>query len=132
MERIELAFAERFAHWGLALPKRNVQGRKRGTISREGWTVQYLFGSDERGEFLDYYATHRMTDDSHVRIYANGEAIFLPTIVSMFLVPPDPVEAEQARQAYVAKNREVAALMAEKGFGLDINGALRADLRGDG
>ena len=132
MRRIEAAFAETFAEWDIALPAGNVARRERGTLFRDGWTIQYCFGSDSRGEFLDYYASHRMTDDSHVRLYANGDAVTLPSIVSMYIVPPDPAAAKEAQSAYLARNREIAALMAAKGFALDINATLRSGLVGDG
>jgi hypothetical protein len=32
------------------------------------WAIWYLFGEDERDEHLDYYASHRMTDDQHARV----------------------------------------------------------------
>ena len=58
MHQIEQAFTRRFAHWAIALPKTAVTARLRGEIKKAGWSIQYLFGEDERGEYLDYYASH--------------------------------------------------------------------------
>ena len=132
MRRIEAAFEEAFAPWGITLPPEDVARRQRGTLFRDGWAIQYCFGADSRGEFLDYYASHRMTDDSHVRLYANGDAVTLPSIESMYIAPPDPAAAKEAESAYLTRNREIAELMIAKGFALDINAALRSDLVGDG
>ncbi|MDP9439465.1 MAG: hypothetical protein M3P49_12105, partial [Actinomycetota bacterium] len=60
MGRIEEGFAERFSHWGIRLPSEAVRERRQGKIVEAGWAIWYLFGSDERGEYLDYYASHRM------------------------------------------------------------------------
>jgi hypothetical protein len=126
MNRITVVFAEQFAHWGLTLPAADVAARRRGEIAAKGWSVQYRFGQDERGEYLDYYAAHRMTDDSHVRIRESGECEYLPAIGSMYLSSPDPVEAERRRAEHVQANRKVADLLAQKGFGLSLNGCMRA------
>lgn len=83
MRHIEGRFAEHFAPWDIVLPKEHVQKRRRGKIVVAGWAIWYLFGSDERGEYLDYYAAHRMTSDEHVRIYESGEIESLPAISTM-------------------------------------------------
>ncbi len=67
IRRIEAAFAEDFFHWGITLPPDDVRQRRQGEIAAAGWAIWYLFDSDERGEYLDYYASHRMTSDRHVR-----------------------------------------------------------------
>jgi len=40
---------------------------------------------------MDYYAAHRMTDDSHVPIYDDGREESLPTMSSIILLSDDPV-----------------------------------------
>jgi hypothetical protein len=56
---------------------------RRGQINAEGWAIWYLFGNDDRGEYLDSYAAQRLEAD------------------------------------FVAENQRVAALLEDKGFGLD-------------
>ena len=68
IRRASEMFARSFEPWGIQLPDEGVKHRARGKINKAGWTIWYLFGSDEKGEYLDYYATHRMTSDSHTRI----------------------------------------------------------------
>jgi hypothetical protein len=69
MNQIAQAFKTEFAHWGLEIPPELLAARKAGFIQSEGWLIQFLFGKDARGEYMDYYASHRMTSDSHVRLY---------------------------------------------------------------
>jgi hypothetical protein len=75
-------FNRDFSRWAIRLPPEDVAHRHRGRINQEGWAIWYLFGTEDRGEYLDYYAAHRMTDDRHIRIYASGEREDLPTIQS--------------------------------------------------
>lgn len=65
MKNIEKRFNDVFSSWDIRLPEKDVTNRRRGKIFEAGWTIWYLFGSDERGEYLDYYASHRVTTDQH-------------------------------------------------------------------
>jgi len=67
-------FNKHFAHWDIIIPKENMKTRHGGYIQYKGWLIQYCFGKDKTDkEYLDYYAAHRMTDDSHRRIYDDGK-----------------------------------------------------------
>lgn len=116
--RIKLLFAESFAMWGICLPEEDVVNRQRGKIDKAGWAIWYLFGSDEKGEYLDYYASHRMTNDRHVRIYADGRSETLRAISEYHLVSQDPKENDRLKAEYYAENRRVAEMLQAKGFGL--------------
>jgi hypothetical protein len=118
MTNIESGFNERFAHWEIRLPPDDIERRKRGKIVKAGWAIWYLFGSDEKGEYLDYYASHRMTNDWHERIYADGRSENLPTIGDMRPCSKDPEEDAQLEAEYFAENQRVAKMLEEKGFGL--------------
>lgn len=115
---LEAKFRELFSNWELTLPAEDVAQRRRGRIIEKGWTVWYLFGRDERGEYLDYYASHRMTDDTHERIYADGTVEALESLQGMRLSSQDPVEDKRLADAYYAKNARIGELLREKGFGL--------------
>jgi hypothetical protein len=117
MNLIADTFAKRFAHWEIILPEEDIKTRSGGYIQYAGWLIQYCFGKDEMGvEYLDYYAAHRMTDDSHIRIYEDGREESLPALSSMFLVSDDPVKAKQLEGKYEERNRKVVELLNEKGF----------------
>lgn len=61
----------------------------RGQIAKQGWTIKFLFGEDAKGKFLDYYASHRMTNDRHVRIRSDGSEEILPALDGMRIVYKD-------------------------------------------
>ena len=116
MKLIADAYNKRFAHWKIKLPEENLKNGQSGYIQQAGWLIQYCFGEDENGEYMDYYAAHRMTDDSHLRIYADGREKALPTLNGWVLCSEDPVEAKRLEEEHDARNREVVEMLVEKGF----------------
>ena len=121
-------FEERFEYWKITIPAEDIATRRRGEIVGEhGWYVQYLFGADEHGEYVDYYASHRMTDDEHRRLRPNGSVEDLPIVVSAYIYREEiPGDRERAEGEYLEENRRAAELLDAKGFGLTTNGMLRA------
>jgi hypothetical protein len=109
-------FNRHFEHWNIKLHEEDVRNRSIGYIHEAGWLIQYCFGKDENGEYLDYYAAHRMTDDSHIRIHEDGKEESLPALDSIYLVSEDPVEAKRLKDEYYAHNREVSQILVDKGF----------------
>ncbi len=117
MKAIEDIFNGDFSHWDIRLPAEAIKGRYRGKIVKGGWTIWYLFGSDEKGEYLDYYAAHRMTNDRHLRIYADGSCEGLETISEFCFGSKDPEEDARLKAEYFAENQRVLKVLEEKGFG---------------
>ena len=117
--RIKRDFAAGFASWEISLPEEAVIHRRRGKICQGGWAIWYLFGSDEQGEYLDYYSAHRMTNDGHVRLYENGHKVSLPAISSFHMSSEDPEEAARLAAEAKAEAREIAAMLEAKGFGME-------------
>jgi hypothetical protein len=67
-EAIRAAFDAYFVPgYRLSLPAECL-GRDAGGYQENGWDVQYRFGED----FLEMFATHRMTNDRLYRVYADG------------------------------------------------------------
>lgn len=116
MKLIEELFNNRFNHWNITLPEGNIIERHSGYIQEAGWLIQYCFGKDEVGEYLDYYAAHRMTNDSHIRIYSDGRKKKLPALNSMRLVSKDPIEDKRLEEEYNEHNRKVVKILTNKGF----------------
>ena len=118
--RMAAPFDAYFGTWQIALPPDDLEQRRRGSIRAAGWSIWYLFGADERGEYLDYYATHRMTNEHHTRIYATGETVQLPAPLPFMVFPRDasPDDRERIEREYFAHNREVGELLRAKGFGV--------------
>jgi len=116
MNLIADTFAKRFAHWKINLPEEDIKARRGGYIQNAGWLIQYCFGKNETGEYLDYYAAHRMTDDSHVRIYQDGHEESLPALSTFLLLSDDPIEAKRLEDEYEEHNSKVVEMLNEKGF----------------
>jgi len=119
IEKIRSVFNSRFRHWGLNIPSDDFAHRKRGRIESAGWIIEYLFDSDDEGEYLDYYASHRMTEDEHVRIRADGRCEDLPSISGLHEISEDPVETARLTAQHVAENRRILEMLRAKGFALD-------------
>ena len=113
---IESAFNDNFTHWQIRLPAAAIADRQRGRIQQAGWLIWYLFGADKRGEYLDYYASHRLSDDRHVRLRADGRQEDLPAFQRRFFISPNRREAAQQEAEFYANNQLVAELLAAKGF----------------
>jgi len=119
MTTIQRAFAEYFRNWSITLPNDVVQHHEPGEIRSHGWRIQYQFGIGEDGEFLDFYASHRMTNDRHVRLYESGHTEDLPAYHDMIVYPAGATADQEraAREAYERHNRDVARELKRKGFG---------------
>ena len=118
MERLAQIFEAYFGQWDIRLPAEALATRQPGQLQMAGWTIHYLFGSDERGDYLDFYATHRMTNDRHVRIRMSGETEMLPTILDEICYPADATDEQrrQIEQEYRRHNIEVSDELRRKGF----------------
>jgi len=121
MNEMERHFNQAFDQWNIRLPEEDVAHRRRGKIVQGGWAIWYLFGADENGEYLDYYAAHRMTCDQHVRIYANGEEKGLPAINDFRAASKDPIEDERLEKEFFEENQRISELLEAKGFGMQGN-----------
>ncbi len=121
MGKMVSIFNKSFSGSEIAIPPEDAHLRKRGKIIKSGWTIWYLFGRDENGEYLDYYASHRMTDDSHVRIYDNGKTLCLPSIASFFVTSENLQRAAELQAQYYEKNKKIQEILCAKGFCLDGN-----------
>ncbi len=118
MKEIERRFNETFSYWNISLPPDAPANRERGKIVEAGWAIWYLFDSDEKGEYLDYYACHRMTNDWHTRLRDSGEHENLEAIQGMRVVSRDPEENARLEAEFFARNRRIEKMLREKGFGL--------------
>ena len=118
MDKAEALFNACFANWGIELPQDAAATRQRGKVVQAGWTVWWLFDADEKGEYLDFYAMHRMTNDRHERIYGDGTAVGLETMRDMRKVSNDPEEDARLETEFWEHNERVNRELEAKGFGL--------------
>ena len=103
---------------GIELSRETIENRQRGKIVKGGWTIWYLFGTDEVGQYLDHYACHRMTGDSHVRWYADGSPKALDSYLDLRLTSDDPEEDRRLDNECLEHNERVTRELEAKGFGL--------------
>jgi len=125
MELIKNLFDKYFSHWNIDLPNKIVNERLNVYVNQEGWLIQYCFGVENGLEYMDFYAYHNMTNDSHIRIYENGETKDLPAYWSGYQLTNDG----SGKRIYDEHNAEVTRLLIEKGFDqFTINMAISAGM----
>ena len=128
---IAAAFAESFSTWSIVLPEGALERGEPGIIRHAGWTIRFIFGADEEGSYLEYYATHRMTNDTRIRIYGSGETKTLDAIWEAFMWDPKvPGDENRARHEYQDHNRRIAEEL--RRLGLYPEGDINAYLRTEG
>ena len=115
---IAARFAGYFDRRQICLPEEALSTRQRGEIRSHGWSIQYLFGADQEGEYLDFFANHRMTNARHERIYASGAMQRLPTYEEFIVYPAHATQEEREKidEAYQSHNAAVSELLRQKGF----------------
>lgn len=121
MLEIESTFNAHFKRRSFSIPQSSISHRQQGKIVGFGWAIWYLFGLNEKGEYLDYYASHRMTDDCHKRIYASGQIEFLPAFPWARECSTNLEEDKKLEAEFITEILRVEKLLHEKGFGLDGN-----------
>lgn len=119
LDAVISSFNEGFAQWGITFPTgESFEPGRVGVISMRGWTIKFLIDHDENGWYIDYYATHRMTNDQHKRLYANCNAKTLPAIETLRPASDDPEMDHRMQAAFDAKQQETMRMLNEKGFGM--------------
>ena len=121
---LQATFANMLSHFGHQLPDDDVLHRRRGRVGGDddgdyghGDVVTYLFGRDERGEYLDFYMCHRFAGDQHIRIYEDGSSERLE-VISPFgpRISDDPVQNERWRREDQEEVERIRAILRNKGF----------------
>lgn len=118
IEDVVRQFEESMSTWDITLPPDSVAARELGGIVNNGWTIFYKFGFEGDDEYMDVYASHRMTNDRHMRLYADGRSRVLPAYREGYVVGKTATaeEEERIKREFYAYNKVVAELLAEKGF----------------
>ena len=119
-EPLRQRFDRHFVRWGIQLPVDAMSPGVVWIITQRGWTIWTRFdiGSEDGRERLDYYAVHRMTNDRHVRLYADGDEEDLPAMMDGYVTLPGATVAEReaALDQHFAHNQTVEKLLEQKGF----------------
>ena len=131
-EQIADTFDRYFGNFGIRMDPDKVQIGGRGEIRSKGWYIRYrVVPDDAGGPSLEFYATHRMTNDRHALIWADGHLDTLEAIREFSAYNPDvPGAKEAADQDYRRHNRLVADRL--RAAGLFPEGDINAYLRTGG
>jgi hypothetical protein len=121
---LQATFNSMLGYFGHQLPDDDVLHRRRGRLGEDndggdygyGDVVTYLFGQDDRGEYLDYYMRHRIAGDSHIRIYEDGSWEQLDVISPFARGSADPIENERLRREDREEVARIRAILHAKGF----------------
>jgi hypothetical protein len=126
---ITKTFNAYFRNWKIELSPQDLQPGERRSLTERGWRIHYLVDVDHDGElFLEFYATHRMTNDRHILISSRGTMKHLDALTSMvFYDPKVGGEKERASRRNIEHNQKVAAALEAKALfpSGDINAFLR-------
>ena len=131
-EHIAEVFNSTFARFDMQIGASDVAIGAHREIRGGGWRILYrVLAEDDGAPSLEFYATHRMTDDRHARIRARGHLEELDAIHTIFGFDPKvPGAEEAAREAYVRHNGKVADEL--RAAGLYPEGDINAYLRTGG
>lgn len=112
MQKIKQLFDQKFERWEISLPEEDLRQRRRGFIMKNGCIITYKFGSENNRNYMDYFLSHRMTNDRLTRIYEDGETRLIASCWDMY-----PLDAEEEAQA---KNFDFYKMVEEMGLLPDI------------
>ena len=110
LESLRAKFGEVFEQWGVTLPEDDVAERRGGSLRQQGGSgsVRYVFGRDEAGEYVEFYAFHRIWGDHHARIRESGELEGLEILQTGYPIDPDdPEVAARNQRAMAERNRNL-------------------------
>lgn len=114
---LEARFAEYFANWDIRLPEGAVQRGEAGVIQRDGWTIRYVVDHDAEEPHLEFYATHRMTDDTRARIDGSGELQYLEALSTLYAYDPEvPGDRERVQRENRLRNARIAGELEARGL----------------
>ncbi|MDQ1305994.1 MAG: hypothetical protein QG671_1826 [Actinomycetota bacterium] len=93
--RIAEAFDAYFDRFNIRITAEDVVVGIRRTIRQDGWAITYRVDPDTAGlPTLEFYATHRMTNDRHVVISADGSFDHLDAIKEYLIIAGPDSAAE--------------------------------------
>ena len=116
--RIVEAFNAYFGRFGIRIEPEDVIVGSRRTIGKDGWAITYRIDGDAAGiACLEFYATHRMTNDRHVAISADGQLEHRDSIREMLIFDPKtPGSQEAAAEEFHTHNQAIAKQLQDRGL----------------
>jgi hypothetical protein len=108
---VKQKFDEIYRKWDLTLSLEDIEQGRSGSIHKNGWTINYRFGKENNTAYIEYFASHRMTNDTLNRIYADGRSECIDYCQEFYRA-----EDENAEKEYFEHNKNFYARV--KGLGL--------------
>ncbi len=100
------AFNEYFLKWSVTFPQlKDLAEHESGQITTSGWWINYRFGRDGNGRWLEFYGQNRKTNDRHVRFHENGNIEKLPTLDEPVIHPEISTLEEKGKIDAAAQER---------------------------
>lgn len=112
---IETVFNWEYEKYGIKLPEGAVEKMQKGKIKENPWNIYFVFGEDNKGKYIQYYATNRFTNDGHMRIYENGETVELPAYWDMIFYGGNTT-FEEAEKKNMEHNEIVLEMLKKDGI----------------
>ena len=109
-------FKENFSKFRLRIPERNLIERSPGIITLNSRVVEFLFGRDSCGEYIEYYAVSRFSGDSHARIYEDGKMLELEALRPYTVTTNRQPDLEKSKQQTRKINERILAELKTAGF----------------
>lgn len=107
-EEIKRSFANKYLKWGLLIDDSVIDSAGVNLIQKESWEIRFIEATDEKGDYLEFYAISSDYSDEHFRIYNDGQIETCATIAEGYSYNESlPGNKAVQRQAYVEKNREI-------------------------
>jgi hypothetical protein len=109
--KIKELFDSQYKLWGISLPERDVLQRKKGSILKNGWMIKYRFGWDKGIEFLEFFVSHKLMNDTLFRIYEDGGNELVGCARDFYLA-----DDEKDKRAFIEHNREFYDEVKQRGL----------------
>lgn len=110
---IDETFRDRYKHWELEICDFKEISEGKFKLSDKGWNIRCIIGD----EYIQFYATHRMTSDTHYRIYTDGTIKKLDAAREAYSWNPEvDGDREIKQQEYFEYNRKIGEMLKELGL----------------
>ena len=109
--KVKQVFEQKYAAWNLIFPIEPLQVAAHSTINNQGWTINFRYVLEGAEYCLEYFASHRMTNDTLNQIYADGREEVIGYCQEFYLAD-DP----QAEQGYFEHNRKFYEDVRQRGL----------------
>lgn len=111
-------FADSYRHWAIELPAELPLRLPVSVRNDRGWWLRVRFDEIDGMPALEVYASHRMTNDSHYVVHADGSVRSLDALLEMWTYPAGASDAEiaVAREANLSSYRRLSRRLERDGM----------------